>query len=298
MMFNIVIFAAALAVAITEAASRPNILFILADDFPYAYKTDWKSIMPTMKQYLADGGAELYNHQVAVPVCGPSRSSFLAGRYPHNVGYVANARKASIKAFTKVENHTIGTWMTKAGYYTAFLGKYVNGMECHVPSGWRHWGGLTCTKYEGQPLGGTYNYENSSQWHVDFAPDGVTQLTDKAFEIHTGVHQKEFLAAQTLEQVDKALGEDRPFFVHATPLMMHFGTCQGPQPAKDYAPDDPWHEGRMTDPLTNKTSTYTIMTAALSMLWCGYLRLLWCKLCCHELGSRLSQSQLRGCRPR
>ena len=92
----------------------------------------------------------------------------------------------------------MGSWLTQAGYYTAFLGKYVNSMECDVPSGWRHWGGLTCsnlrtlglrTKRHWQPmligesidepyhvcgvsyplctggtrLGGTYNYKNSSR---------------------------------------------------------------------------------------------------------------------------------------
>jgi hypothetical protein len=49
--------------------------------------------------------------------------------------------------------------------------RYVNGMECHRPSGWRHWGGLTCgnlpkdDKVDGifGQLGGTYNYYNSSQ---------------------------------------------------------------------------------------------------------------------------------------
>ena len=48
------------------------------------------------------------------------------------------------------------------------LGKYVNGMECDVPSGWNHWGGLTCTKFKGVKLGGTYTYANASQWQVDF----------------------------------------------------------------------------------------------------------------------------------
>jgi arylsulfatase A-like enzyme len=64
--------------------------------------------------------------------------------------------QASIAAFRKVENHTVGSWLTQAGYYTAFLGKYVNSMECDVPSGWRHWGGLTCgnlRKYGAEGIG-------------------------------------------------------------------------------------------------------------------------------------------------
>eukprot|EP00730_Choanoeca_flexa_P003259 TRINITY_DN11343_c0_g2_i4.p1 TRINITY_DN11343_c0_g2~~TRINITY_DN11343_c0_g2_i4.p1 ORF type:complete len:385 (+),score=69.95 TRINITY_DN11343_c0_g2_i4:88-1242(+) len=227
---------------------RPNILFILADDFNFAYKQDRQAIMPTMTKYLAEEGIELHNHQAAVPVCGPSRSSFLAGRYPHNAGYVANGAKASIAAWRRQENNTVGTWLTQSGYYTAFLGKYVNSMECDVPSGWRHWGGLTCSNLNGAPLGGTYNYKNSSQWQVDFAPDGVTPTSPADYHIWEGVHQKHFLSAGVLDQVDKAIAEDRPFFVHTTPLMMHWGTCQGPQPADKYAFDDPHWEFQLTDP--------------------------------------------------
>ena len=52
-------------------------------------------------------------------------------------------------------------------------------MECDVPAGWNHWGGFTCTNYKGNPLGGTYNYYNSSQWQVDFDDEGncLTDMT-------------------------------------------------------------------------------------------------------------------------
>ena len=97
-------------------------------------------------------------HQAAPadPVCGPSRSSFLMGRYPHNVGYVSNGALDSIAAFAKVANNTVGSWLRQAGYHTAFLGKYVNAMECDVPSGWSYWGSLTCTNIpDFGPAGGT-----------------------------------------------------------------------------------------------------------------------------------------------
>ena len=73
-------------------ARAPNILFVLADDLDFDYKQDRKAIMPHLRERLADGGLEFVNHVAVVPVCGPSRTSLLAGRYPHNVGYVANAR--------------------------------------------------------------------------------------------------------------------------------------------------------------------------------------------------------------
>ena len=145
-----------------SSVDQPNFVFVLADDLDFDYKQDRKLIMPTLKRELADGGLQFINHVAAYPVCGPSRSSLLASRFPHNTGYVANGAKASVAHWAKLQNETIGSWFTKAGYYTAFLGKYVNGMECDVPSGWRHWGGLTCTHWNGMQLGGTYNYYNAS----------------------------------------------------------------------------------------------------------------------------------------
>ena len=53
-------------------------------------------------------------------------------------------------------NNTVGSWLRQAGYHTAFLGKYVNAMECDVPSGWSYWGSLTCTNIpDFGPAGGT-----------------------------------------------------------------------------------------------------------------------------------------------
>lgn len=222
--------------------SKPNFLFVLADDLDFDYKQDRKAVMPTLKKELSQGGLEFENHVAVVPVCGPSRSSLLAGRFPHNTGYVANSAGPSVAAWAKLQDDSVGAWMTKAGYHTAFLGKYVNGMECDIPKGWNHWGGLTCTKYQGQPLGGTYNYMNASQWHADFDAAGEEMLAPATIKIWDGVHQTVFLANQTLAQAKKAVAAGKPFFIHATPLTVHGGTCYGPQPEEDYAPWDPYWE--------------------------------------------------------
>ena len=76
--------------------------------------------MPNLRKQFVEGGLYFHNHVAAYPVCGPSRSSFLAGRYPHNVGYVSNGALESIDAFAKVANNSVGSWVRKAGYHTAF----------------------------------------------------------------------------------------------------------------------------------------------------------------------------------
>merc|ERR1711874_785040 len=89
---SIALFISLLMQFITIAAAsntKPNFVFVLADDLDFDYKQDRKKVMPTLKRYLSDGGLEFHNHVAVVPVCGPSRSSMLVGRFPHNTGYVA-----------------------------------------------------------------------------------------------------------------------------------------------------------------------------------------------------------------
>ena len=140
-----------------STAVKHNIVYIMADDLNADWKNDRLAYMPKLKKYFSDEGTEFVNHVAAQPVCGPSRSSMLLGRYPHNTGYVNNKDQASYANFLAQAN-TVGKWLKDAGYYTAFFGKYVNGMESHVPSGWSYWGALQ----------NTYDFYNATIWQKDW----------------------------------------------------------------------------------------------------------------------------------
>eukprot|EP00750_Incisomonas_marina_P015021 INCI18055.2.p1 GENE.INCI18055.2~~INCI18055.2.p1 ORF type:complete len:663 (-),score=83.23 INCI18055.2:250-2106(-) len=203
----------------------------MADDLNNDWKNNRLDYMPNLRHYFRDNGAHFSNHVAAIPVCGPSRSSMLLGRYPHNTGYRANDDIPSVQAFVSKHNDTVGRWLSDAGYYTAFLGKYVNSCEGHVPFGWSHWGGFVST----------YNFFNATMYDMDF----VNDEPDPPIEIKamTGMHQAHFLVNETLKQVDRATSVNKPFFVSVTPVMPHWGTCYGPfAKASDYGPLDPWHE--------------------------------------------------------
>lgn len=215
--------------AAVEATSKPNILFIMADDLNADWKNDRLDWMPNLKQHFKDGGTYFENHVAAQPVCGPSRSSLLLGRYPHNTGYLANSDPASTAAFLKLHNNTNGKWLTDTGYYTAFFGKYVNGCEGSVPSGWSYWGGLK----------DTYNFYNATIWEKDWEDPEFGPPRQK---VMTHVHQADFLANFTVGHAAKAVGSKRPFFISVTPVMPHWGTCYGPGPASVYPPYDPHWE--------------------------------------------------------
>jgi N-acetylglucosamine-6-sulfatase len=220
------------------AAARPNILWILADDMESDYKQNRLDLMPNLRTQIRDQGLTFTEHVAAQPVCGPSRSSFLAGRYPHNVGYVVNDEKRSKQNWFKTYNNTIGTWITSAGYYTSFIGKGVNGVMESIPSGWRNWQSFSSNQ-------GTYNYYNASIWNytVDVNGNQVGEITNTAM---TGIHQADFLGSFALEQVDFAVNENRPFFISVNPVMMHWGVCYSDPSAQTQY--DPAWEKNLTCP--------------------------------------------------
>jgi N-acetylglucosamine-6-sulfatase len=129
-----------LALLATPAQSQPmpppNFLFILLDDaaldqFPTMPKL--ANLLPSARKF-----SSFYN---SLPVCGPSRASFLTGMYPHNSGVVTNDSYNQFNAAGNVQR----TWaksLQDAGYYTAMIGKYLNGYpvgSTEIPEGWDRW---------------------------------------------------------------------------------------------------------------------------------------------------------------
>src|SRR5436190_8095446 len=69
-----------------RAAEKPNIVFILADDLG-SYDVGWRGSKiktPNLDKLCAEG-TKLENFYVQ-PVCSPTRSSLMTGRYPMRYG--------------------------------------------------------------------------------------------------------------------------------------------------------------------------------------------------------------------
>lgn len=120
-------------------ADRPNIVFIVADD--QRWDTMWA--MPTVRSRLARRGTRFTNGFVVNSLCCPSRASILTGQYSHSNGvYRNNPPHGGFETFD--DTSTVATWLQKAGYRTALIGKYLNGYEraqgnAYVPPGWDRW---------------------------------------------------------------------------------------------------------------------------------------------------------------
>jgi arylsulfatase A-like enzyme len=126
--------------ALPAGAERPNIVFVLADDFAL----NLVQYMPHLLKMQQDG-VTFANYFVTDSPCCPSRSSIFTGRYPHNTGIYRNVgTDGGYLGFLNRghERTTFATALTAAGYHTAMLGKYLNGYQPQrnaVAPGWSEW---------------------------------------------------------------------------------------------------------------------------------------------------------------
>ena len=118
-------------------AFKPNIIFILADDYGIpgvgcyggAYKT------PNLDA-LAAGGVRL-ERCFAAPLCAPSRALCMFGRFAFRTGVLDNGCGAAAKPDKEV---SIAKTLKQAGYATAFAGKWSQLTYLETAEEGRAWG--------------------------------------------------------------------------------------------------------------------------------------------------------------
>ncbi len=137
---------------------HPNFVVIQTDDQTLdglyaAYRSFEGSgvtrAMPNTLDLIAKRGMTFNRYYVSYPLCCPSRTSLLTGRYSHNNGVKGNIQPNG--GFTGFEahaayTHNIATWLQADGYRTIHIGKFLNGYGDEpydngktVPPGWSSW---------------------------------------------------------------------------------------------------------------------------------------------------------------
>jgi len=87
----------------------------------------------------------------------------------------------------------------------------------------------------------------------------------------TGIHQADFLGQFAVEQMKNAQKMNKPFFISLTPVMVHWGTCDGPHPVPSmYKPSDPHWEFDLT--LRNGCNPLTARDCILPISPCPTIR--------------------------
>ncbi len=194
----------------SKPSSKPNIVFIMADDHAVAaisaYK-DWLSeIAPTPNiDKIADQGMLMMNTYNTNSICGPSRSAILTGKYSHINGFFKNEKGGDFDG----TQQTFPKLLQKAGYETAVIGKWHLGT---VPTGFDYskvminWGGQ-----------GTY-------FNTIYLENGKDTIRE------TKRHSTAQVAYDALNWLDKDRDKSKPFM-----LMYQFKAPHRPwEPADEF----------------------------------------------------------------
>ncbi len=109
----------------TQNSTRPNILFILADDMGYgdfSIFNEGLSRTPTLDGLVGEGVC-LTQQYTASPVCNPSRAALLTGRYPHRTGSIDTLEWRGLERLDLRET-TLADVLRASGYATGLIGKW------------------------------------------------------------------------------------------------------------------------------------------------------------------------------
>lgn len=150
--------------------TRPNIVYILADDL------GWKDVgfngsdikTPNMDR-LAKGGvqfAQLY----AQPMCTPSRAALMTGRYPHRYGLQTLVIPSAGNYGLPTDEWLLPQALKEAGYKTAIVGKWHLG---HADR--KYWPRQRGFDYQYGPLLGEIDYfthgtHGKRDWYLNNKP--------------------------------------------------------------------------------------------------------------------------------
>ena len=191
------------------AQARPNVLVIETDD----QTLESMRVMDNVNSLIGDQGATFQNSFVNYSLCCPSRATFLTGQYAHNHGVLGNTPPNG--GFDRFEalhgDNNLAVWLQDAGYYTAMIGKYLNGYsnQPRVPPGWSEWHAAAPDDQE------VYNYtlnENGTLVHYGQTPADFKQ---------------DVLTGKAVDFVNRRAPKAQPFFLWLTYTAPHVG---GPDP--------------------------------------------------------------------
>jgi arylsulfatase A-like enzyme len=150
-----------------DAATRPNFVFILADDLGWGdvgfHGSEIKT--PNIDQ-LAAAGARLEQFYVQ-PVCSPTRAAFMTGRYPIRHGLQIGVVRPWARYGLPLEERTLPQGLKTVGYVTAITGKWHLGHfePAYLPTrrGFDHQYG----HYNGALDYNTHERDGGFDWHRD-----------------------------------------------------------------------------------------------------------------------------------
>jgi N-acetylglucosamine-6-sulfatase len=186
--------------------AKPNVVVIMTDDQTVAEL----GAMPRTRRLIAAKGVRFDRSYVSYPVCCPSRATYLTGQYAHNHGVMGLYPPTG--GYGRFDKHdALPVWLRSAGYYTAHLGKFLNGYgdqePADVPPGWSDWRA-------------TVDYSTYSMWGYTLNENGRLRTYGRPFREVPRLYQTDVLARKAQSIVESRAGRG-PFFVSLNLLGPH-----------------------------------------------------------------------------
>jgi len=183
--FLVIVLVLMLVAQLADAATKPNVLIIVADDLGYA-DIGCQGVLKDLKtpniDSIATNGVRFTNGYVSCPVCSPSRAGLLTGRYQERFGHEFNPGGNPPELFgLALDQVTIADALRKAGYTTGIVGKWHEGNRdgfWPTDRGFDSFFGF---------LGGAHTYTNNAELHGlksimrDKSPVSVPEYLTDAF---------------------------------------------------------------------------------------------------------------------
>lgn len=247
---------------IPEEATRPNIIYILADDLGYGELGSYgqEKIETPNLDALSKTGMLFTDHYAGSPVCAPSRCVLLTGKHSGHAymrgndemasrgdvwDYRAMARDASLEGQRPLPAGTItlGTKLQEAGYKTAVVGKWGLGGPGSVGApnkqGFDHFYGYLCQRqaHTYYPL---HLYEDDHRVYLNNdtvvfktkLPEGADPLLEESYAQFT---LSEYAPDLMFDDMTQFIDENQqdPFFMYWATSIPHVA-IQAPQRWVDY----------------------------------------------------------------
>ncbi len=196
-----------------ETSSKPNIIFILADDLGLdgvsCYGSDSRKT-PNIDRLAASGMR--FETCYSAPLCGPSRCALLTGRYAFRTGGITNQSwRADGPGAKSVDEHPFPKLMKQGGYTTGMAGKWRQVGE--MPSDWGF------DEYTTDPTAGGW------YWQTNHLQNG------KEVKVADGTYAGDVIQDFTLDFIRRH--QDQPFVFYYSMHLVHGPILRTPDSPKD-----------------------------------------------------------------